>query len=85
MSKIILRIKLPKIDFSYINNTILNNYNINEQRINKEDYISNYEFYNYFYNKLTNIIKMFFKLYSSQTNSLTYISDLKNYILNIKF
>lgn len=82
MSKIILRIKLPKIDMSYIDNMISTNYKTNNQILDKTDYISSYEFYNYFYNKLLNITKTFFKSYSSsQTNSLTYISDLKKYIL----
>jgi hypothetical protein len=81
LSKIILKIKLPKIDLSFINKSLLNKFNTNIQIINKEDYLTNYNYFNYFYNKLINIIKNFFILYSSKINLSTYILDLKKYIL----
>jgi hypothetical protein len=79
MSKIILKIKLPKINMLNIQQLSSEIYTVNDKIINKVDYISNYEYYNFFYNKLLNITKQFFKSYSP--NSLTYISDLRNYIL----
>lgn len=81
LSKIILEIKLPKIDLSSLNEKIINRIGNNNKTFSTEDYITNYDYYNYFYNKLTNIISNFFKLFTSQVNSLTYINDLKIYIL----
>ena len=80
LSKIILKIKLPKIDLTTINDTILKKKNIN-LGINLEDYISNYNYFNSFYKKLENIINNFFLTFLNQMNLLTYINDLKNYIL----
>jgi hypothetical protein len=77
LSKIILQIKLPKLDFTALNNDLL--------PIVLNNIISNYSSYYYyflnFYNKLKNIINIFFSKYDS-LNSLTYIQDLKNNILN---
>lgn len=82
LSKIILQIKLPKIDLTKINDLLTKQLNINNSTISRAEYISNYEYYSFFYNKLKNIISNFFILNSSKVNSLTYINDLKNYILN---
>jgi hypothetical protein len=76
LSKIILKIKLPKIDLSQINKQISNKINSD---VNIEEYVSNYDYFSFFYNKLFNIVKTFFSNY--QKNLLTYIDDLKNYIL----
>ena len=80
LSKIILRIRLPKIDLSPLNNKI-NELTDENLKTNIENYISNYNYYNYFYNKLSNIINNFFKGYLIKNDSLTYINDLKYYIL----
>lgn len=81
LSKVIFKIKLPKIDLTELNNKILRQLVSDNKLISREDYLSNYDFYNYFYNKLLNIVNNFFKMYTTQLNSLTYVSDLKNYIL----
>ena len=80
LSKIILKIKLPKIDLSKINDKINSKLNYNTE-INLEEYISNYDYFSYFYNKLLNIVKIFFNSYSYQSTLLTYVNDLKIYIL----
>lgn len=80
LTKSILKIKLPKIDFTFINNAI------NERLIQNKpaDYNLEFSYYDYFlnfYNKLKNIIKTFFFKYDINNTSITYINDLKNYIL----
>ncbi len=80
LSKIIFKIKLPKIDLTNINNDILINADKDSQAI-LDEYVSNYEYFIYFYNKLLNIVKNFFYNFSYQSASFTYINDLKNYIL----
>ena len=78
LSKIMFKIKLPKIDLTSLNNKVFKKINNN---INLEEYISNYDYFIYFYNKLLNIVKNFFKSFTYQLNISTYINDLKNYIL----
>ena len=81
LSKIILKIKLPKIDFSFINEKLSNQ--INTSNTNSKDSQSSVTYYIYFidfYNKLQNIINVFFKKYN-YTTSLTYITDLRDNIL----
>ena len=91
LSKSILKIKLPKIDFSYLNNLIYNissdiiNLNNELPTNNLQSYISaGIPYYNYFinfYNNLKNIINVFFNNYDNLYNNLSYIQDLKKYIL----
>jgi len=82
LSKIILRIKLPKIDFTYINDILLNQNIANNINLSdKENIVTYYNYFFTFYNKLKNIINIFFLKYDNYMNYLTYIIDLKNYIL----
>lgn len=87
-SKLILKIKLPKIDLTYINNLI------NEKKLfsfensdfkNKDliviDDLSNYNYFIDFLNKFKNIIKIFFTRYDNLINYTSYIMDLKKFIL----
>lgn len=81
LSKLILKIVLPKIDFSLINSTL--NKFANYQNIYiTTSALTYYDYYIKFYNKLKNIINTFFKRYDINFTSLTYITDLKNNILN---
>ena len=80
LSKIILRIKLPKLDLTYINETLLSKLKNNDLS-NIQDYVSYYDYFINFYNKLKNIIKIFFQKYDLNVNSSTYVYDLKTYIL----
>jgi hypothetical protein len=77
LSKVILKIKLPKIDLTDINDKLLKKNN----NVNKDEYISNYDYFNYFYNKLLNIVNNFFDNSIYYKNSISYINDLKNFIL----
>jgi hypothetical protein len=93
MSKSILKIKLPKVDLSnlnqlinqlYLNNNSSNSLNsINGSTLTK--YINEgLPYYNYFIsfiNNLKNLINIFFNKYDSVYNYLSYIQDLKKYIL----
>lgn len=88
LSKLILKIKLPKIDFTNINNNLskieadlLNNNQILKFLDNGTIY---YDFYLKFYNDLKNIIKLFFENYDNLIDNLSYIQDLKNFILKYK-
>ena len=78
LSKIIIQIKLPKIDFSFINKELLNKNLSNDENIKTSNTYYNY-FLN-FYNKLKNIINIFFKK-NNMSKSITYINDLKKFIL----
>lgn len=81
ISKIFLKIKLPKIDLSYLNQT-LNSTNTNKNvNISAQTYLTYYDYFINFYNKLKNISNVFFNK-ANLKNNLTYIQDLKNYILN---
>ena len=82
ISKIILKIKLPKIDFAFINDKIFNsNNNNNNLTTNKRNDVIYYSYYIKFYSKLKNVIDVFFAKYNANASSLTYINDLKNTIL----
>lgn len=76
LSKSFLRIKLPYINFDYINSVIsekISEYYSNQQKIT-------FSYYNYFLdfiNKLKNIIRNFFIKYDYTNNLNTYIQDLK--------
>ena len=87
-SKLILKIKLPKIDLTYINNLIIEkkifNFQNSDSNISNPTVIEDLSFYNYFIeflNKLKNIINIFFIKYDNILNNLSYIIDLKNFIL----
>lgn len=88
-SKLILKIKLPKIDLTYINNLIsekkLFNFENNDLKINDtimvED-LSNYNYFIDFLNRLKNIIQVFFTRYDNLLNNSSYIIDLKKFILS---
>lgn len=77
MSKLILKIKLPKINFKFLNNLL----NLNNKLQNTED-IQYYEYLINFINNLKNIIKIFFNKSDNIPNYKTYIKDLKIFILN---
>lgn len=77
ISKFILKIKLPKINLSYLNtllSTPQNNTTI-------DDYTVYYSYYITFLNNLKNIVKLFFNKCDNIVGYLTYIQDLKKYIL----
>lgn len=76
LSKCILKIKLPKIDFKYLNKLI----NTNNLSFNADE-ISYYNYYNTFKNNLKNLIKLFFDKYDNFNDYTSYIRDLKSYIL----
>ena len=82
LSKSILRIKLPKIDFSYINQNINK---LNDSSLSTYDNKISLTYYGYFlnfFNKLKNIIRTFFFKYDALNTSFTYINDLEKYILD---
>ena len=75
LSQLILKIKLPKINLSYLNTLI----NTEQNKIIKDTL-----YYNYikkFIDNLKNIIMLFFYKYDNVVNYITYIQDLKKYIL----
>lgn len=78
LSKLILKIKLPKINFAYLN-TLLN---INDKTSNNFNiYVEYYQYFITFLNKLKNIIRIFFKKYNNVKQYISYIQDLKKFIL----
>jgi len=88
-SKLILKIKLPKIDLTYINNLIsekelfsFENTNLNKNNSTIIEDLSYYNFFIDFLNRLKNIINIFFTRYDNLLNNLSYIIDLKKYILS---
>ncbi len=93
LSKSILKIKLPKIDLSYLNQLVnqlylnVNNYsslNPFNESIQTKYINQGYPYYNYFINfinNLKNIVNIFFNKYNNIYNNLSYIQDLKNFIL----
>lgn len=76
MSKCILKIKLPKVDFSFLNKLI----NTNKLTTNV-DYFTYYDYYKNFINNLKNVIRIFFDKYNNISGYKSYIRDLKNFIL----
>lgn len=77
LSKLFLKIELPKIDLQNLNillTTINPTSNINST------YIIYYDFFNEFYNKLKNIVNVFFRT-NDIINTSTYINDLSVFIL----
>ena len=91
LSKSILKIKLPKIDLTYLNELIkklsigLFTLNTSKEINNVSSYITlGLPYYNYFinfYNNLKNIVNVFFNNYDNLYINLSYIQDLKNFIL----
>lgn len=77
LSKLILKIKLPRINFKYLNDL----YSTYQSKINITDDITYYEYYKTFLNSLKNIIRLFFNKYDNVVNYISYIQDLKKYIL----
>ena len=89
LSKSILKIKLPTIDLTYLNEAVSTLSNAFNETNNTDDYLISYitsgvPYYNYFlnyYNNLKNIVNIFFQNYDGLYNNLSYIQDLKNFIL----
>jgi hypothetical protein len=89
LSKSILKIKLPKIDFTYLNNMLSNiSLGLNDNLSSNESIssyialgIPYYNYFNTFYNNLKNIIGVFFSNYDNVYNYLSYIQDLNTFIL----
>lgn len=81
LSRLTLRIKLPKLDISKIisDSDILNIMN-NTKTTTYQDYLINYQYFLEFYNKERNIINIFFAKYDN-TITNTYINDLSAFIL----
>jgi hypothetical protein len=81
LSRLTLRIKLPKIDISNIisDTNILNIINTTTTTI-YQDYLLYYQFFLEFYNKELNIINIFFSKYDNTVTN-TYINDLQTFIL----
>lgn len=77
LSKLILKIKLPKLNLSYLNNLLNTNNSSYDININ----ITYYNYYKTFCNNLKNIIRLFFEKYNNVVNYVSYIQDLKKYIL----
>lgn len=75
LSKLILKIKLPKIDLTYLNTLI----NTEQNKVNRD--IIYYEYNKKFIDNLKNIIRLFFYKYDNFDNYISYIQDLKKYIL----
>lgn len=80
LSRLTLRIKLPKIDLSNLNKEILSK-NILSNAKDNTTYILYYDYFIRFYNNLLNVTNLFFKKYDN-IKSLTYIADLSTYILS---
>ena len=80
LSKLTLKIKLPKISTEIINSENLENLqNTSNIKIdNNSTYILYYDFYVSFYNNLLNITNIFFN--KNNNNTLTYIADLGIFI-----
>ena len=81
LSKLILKIKLPKINFTYLNN-LLNIYYNTSTTNNLNDMIGYYNYYKIFVNNLKNIISLFFNKYDNVVNYMSYIKDLHIFILD---
>jgi hypothetical protein len=82
LTKTTLKIKLPKYDLTELNNELTNDLEINNtQLIDLEKYYLYYDFLINFINKLINIVNTFFEKSNNNFKSISYIQDLKNYIL----
>jgi hypothetical protein len=82
MTKTTLKIKLPTLDLKELDTSILTNYNTNIiDKETLEKYYLYYDFIINFINKLKNIVNTYFSDKNYNLNPITYIEDLKNYIL----
>jgi hypothetical protein len=82
LTKTTLKIKLPSYNLTELNQSLKNDISLtNYQSSNLQKYYLFYDFFINFLNKLTNIVNTFFKQSSDNYKSITYIQDLKNYIL----
>jgi hypothetical protein len=81
LSRLTLRIKLPKIDISsIITDTNILNIIKTTTTIKYQDYLLYYQYFLEFYNNELNIINIFFEKYDN-TTTYTYINDLSSFIL----
>jgi hypothetical protein len=78
LTRLTLKIKLPTINLTELNNVILSTVKINENTL--EQYLIYYSTLLKFINKLKNIVNVFFSN-NDENNTLTYIEDLKIFIL----
>jgi len=74
ISNLILKINLPKINFDKVNNLLTKKDNLSEK------YYVYYNYYVNFYNKLKNIINIFFTETDLKDNKYAYISGLNKFI-----
>jgi hypothetical protein len=82
LTKTTLKIKLPSYDFTNLNKELISDINLNNaQSVDLEKYYLYYDFFINFINKLQNIVNTFFTQSNNNFKSITYIQDLKNYIL----
>lgn len=79
ISRLTLRIKLPKIDITTLIQEILSQ-NVEKNITNNASYLLYYDYFIGFYNNLSNVVNLFFEKYDSIV-TLTYINDLSKYIL----
>lgn len=80
ISRITLRIKLPRIDITNMIQEIITKNVVTNVKDNS-NYIIYYNYFISFYNNLLNVVNLFFAKYD-KINSLTYINDLSSYILS---
>lgn len=81
LSNITLKIKLPSYDLKELNNVVSTNNQISTiQSEDLEKYYLYYDFFIKFIDKLKNIVSTFFTK-NTNTDSITYIQDLGNYII----
>ena len=71
LSKLILKIKLPDVNFNEINKQTSNE--------NSNKFYSYYDSFLYFINKLKNIVKNFFAIYSP--DGTNFVNDFSSYVL----
>lgn len=82
LTKTTLKIKLPSYNLTELNHILTNDISLtNSQSSDLQKYYLYYDFFINFLNKLTNIVNSFFKQSNDNYKSITYIQDLKNYIL----
>jgi len=82
LTKTTLKIKLPSYDLTNLNKELTNDMKLdNTQAFDLQKYYLYYDFFINFINKLQNIVNTFFKQSNNNFKSITYIQDLKNYIL----
>jgi hypothetical protein len=81
LTKTTLKIKLPAFDLTNLNNQITSEFDTDKQIADLQKYYIYYDFFLNFINKLSNIVNTFFSQSNNNYKSITYIQDLKNYIL----